>query len=269
MDQFYTRDEIAEYCYNIVLNKINLYSVDLFMEPSAGRGSFFKLFPVHIRVGIDLEPKYNGIQEMDFFDYKPDNTYKNICVVGNPPFGRISSLAIKFFNHAASFDNVDVIAFIIPRTFKRVSVQNRLNLNFHLIYNEDLPLKPCCFEPEMSAKCCFQVWQRQDHPRTEVVLDSTHPDFEFLSMGPKDENNQPTPPVGADFALLAYGGQCGRIVHDNLHTLRPKSWHWIRSNIDVDVLIDRFNQLDYSISQDTVRQNSIGRKELIYLYTNL
>ena len=37
-----------------------------------------------------------------------------------PPFGKVSSLAIRFFNKCAQFS--DVIAFIIPRTFNKVSV---------------------------------------------------------------------------------------------------------------------------------------------------
>jgi hypothetical protein len=88
-----------------------------------------------------------------------------------------------------------------------------------------------------------------------------------MSFGPKDENGQPTPPVGADFAIRAYGGKCGEIVTENLDKLRPKSWHWIKSNISIPLLIERFNTLDYSLSLDTARQNSIGRGELVKLYS--
>ena len=41
---------------------------------------------------------------------------------------------------------------------------------------------------------------------------------------------------------------------------------WNKSNIDKKILIERFKNLDYSISHDTVRQDSIGQQELIYLY---
>ena len=51
-----------------------------------------------------------------------------------------------------------------------------------------------------------------------------------------------------------------------LVNLRPKSWHWIKSNMDIEELKKRFNSLDYSISKDTVRQDSIGKQEVIYLY---
>jgi hypothetical protein len=118
----------------------------------------------------------------------------------------------------------------------------------------------------MSVKCCFQIWERRETERKIIELETRHKNWEFLSFGPKDENNQPTPPNGADFAIRAYGGKCGEIVEENLQNLRPKSWHWIKANIDKDELIYRFKALDYSISLDTARQNSIGRGELVRLY---
>jgi hypothetical protein len=263
MDQFYTNNDVAINCYEKLCEYININDYDILFEPSAGTGSFYKLLDAEKRIGIDLEPKYEGIKKMDFFDYIPKENCKYLTI-GNPPFGRVSSLAVKFFNKCANFS--DCIAFIIPRTFKRVSLQNRLNLNFHLIYNEDLSLNPCCFTPKMNAKCCFQIWKKKKTPRELIIYDKTHPDFNFIKHGPKDENNQPTPPKKASFALKAYGGSIGKIQENNLNSLRPKSWHWIKSNIDVEDLIQRFNQLDFSIAKDTVRQDSIGQKELIHLY---
>ena len=263
LDQFYTNDETAKYYYEIFKEKINISKYDILLEPSAGKGAFYKLFPEDKRVGLDLEPKYKGIIKQDFFNFIPEHN-KKYAVIGNPPFGKISSMAVKFFNRSAEFANV--IAFILPRTFKRVSIQNHLNLNFHLIYSHDTPLKPCCFFPTMNAKCVFQIWKKKTIERNIVIYDKTHVDFIFLKHGPKDENNQPTPPKNSDFALKAYGSHCGEIVDINLETLRPKSWHWIKSNISVNKLKKRFNSLDYSMSTDTVRQDSIGQQELIYLY---
>ena len=86
-----------------------------------------------------------------------------------------------------------------------------------------MPLNPCCFTPKMSAICCFQILIRSSIPRQMVVYNKTHPDFDFIPYGEKDKNNQPTPPQGADFAIRAYGGKCGQIVHQDLQNLRPKS----------------------------------------------
>jgi len=264
MDQFYTKDEIAVRCYNILFDKIKSFDkFDILLEPSAGNGSFFKLLDNKKREGIDIEPKFDGIKKMNFFDYIPDKK-KIYLVIGNPPFGRISSQAINFFNKSAEF--ADIIAFIIPRTFNRTSVQNKLNLYFQLIYSENLPLKPCCFSPPINAKCCFQIWKKTDKKRKKMIYEKTHKDFSFLKFGPNDENNQPTPPLNADFVMKAYGSNCGKIVTNNLKNLRPKSWHWIKSNINIDTLKERFESLDYSMSQDTVRQDSIGQQEVIFLY---
>jgi hypothetical protein len=49
--------------------------------------------------------------------------------------------------------------------------------------------------------------------------------------------------------------------------LRPKSWHWFKSNIDKHTLIHRLMRLDYSNSVNTARQNSMGRAELVKLYS--
>ena len=174
LDQFYTNHNIAVKCLKTLNTHINYSDFDYILEPSAGTGSFYKLLPIDKRIGLDLEPKYEGIRQLNFFDFKPEKD-KKYLVIGNPPFGRISSLAVKFFNKSAEFS--DCIAFIIPRTFKRVSIQNKLDLNFKLIYNEDLPMKPCCFTPKMSAKCSFQIWKKTDEKREKVIYDKTHIDF--------------------------------------------------------------------------------------------
>ena len=133
--------------------------------------------------------------------------------------------------------------------------------------DEEIPIRPCSFHPPMMAKCCFQIWEKRPEDRALVKLSTTHADWDFLPYGPLDKKGQPTPPKGADFVILAYGGKCGSIVQTNLDTLRPKSWHWIKAKINVSVLIERFTSLDYSLSKDTARQNSIGRGELVKLYT--
>ena len=262
-DQFYTKPEIASKFMDVLAGKIDLTNFDVLLEPSAGTGSFYNLLDKDKRQGLDIEPKCDGLIKIDFLTFNPDVSKKYI-VIGNPPFGRGCSQAVHFFNKAATFS--DTIAFIIPRTFKRVSIQNKLDLNFHLEFSEDLPVKPCCFEPKINAKCCFQIWVKKYEKRKRVHYPTTHTDFKFVPWGPLDENNQPTPPTTADFALKAYGSNCGAIVQEGMVHLRPKSWHWIKCIREKDTVINRFQSLNYEMSKDTVRQDSIGRKELIYYY---
>jgi len=275
LDQFYTIPAISEKCLNCLGERYEWSRWELIIEPSAGGGSFFTRIPSDMKIGIDISPTHKDIVKQDFLTYEPPASVSasRILVVGNPPFGRVSSLAIKFFNHASKW--AQVIAFIVPRTFRRISVQNKLDLAFHLVFDEDIPMDPCSFEPPMMAKCCFQIWEKSDtkHSRPIIQLATAHADWEFLGFGPKDSQGQPTPPSEVTenatiFALRAYGGKCGQIVDTALHSLRPKSWHWIKSKIPKQALIDRFNLLDYSMSIDTARQNSIGRGDLVQLYSD-
>lgn len=267
LDKFYTIPSISEKCILNIGKYYDWSTWDLVVEPSAGNGSFLLKIPTEKKIGIDILPEHKDIIEQDFFTYVPDiQTIRKILVVGNPPFGRVSSLAIKFFNHASEW--ADVIAFIVPRTFRRVSVQNKLNTNFHIVFDDDIPLEPCSFNPPMKAKCCFQIWEKKCIERKIIKLPIVHDDWTFLGFGPKDKKGQPTPPKGADFVIRAYGGKCGEIVDSELELLRPKSWHWIKCNKgkDKNLLISRFSSLDYSLSCETARQNSIGKAELIRLY---
>lgn len=264
LDKFYTIPSVSKKC----LSSIELFYLDktqpkynwndfYVIEPSAGNASFYNQIPTDKKIGIDISPEHDNIIKQDFFTYNPPiNLNCKIMVVGNPPFGRVSSLAVRFFNYASKW--ADVIAFILPRTFRRVSIKNKLNSNFHLIHDEDIPTIPCSFSPKMMAKCCFQIWEKRTTIRPKIELPKRHDDFTFTNQ------------TSADFAIRAYGGKCGQIKTDNLTDpkLCSKSWHWIKANIDKDILIDRFKQLDYSLSHDTARQNSIGRGELIKLYIN-
>jgi hypothetical protein len=268
LDKFYTNPDIVDRCINLISSIYTWSNFDLIIEPSVGSGNFFYKIPSINRIGIDIEPDIvdSNIIKQDFLTYIPSNCKTNILVIGNPPFGKISSLAIQFFIHASKFSSV--IAFIVPKTFRRISIQNKLNPLFHLLLDEDIPIKPCSFTPKMSVKCCFQIWTKKDIKRNLIIVPSKHIDWNFLPYGPNDKNNQPTPPINADFVLRAYGGKCGEIKINDLNKLRPKSWHWIKSNIDVEVLINRFKKIDYSISTNTARQNSIGRRDLIILYND-
>jgi hypothetical protein len=270
LDKFYTVPSYSKKCIDKVFELYDINRWDLIIEPSAGNGSFFNQLPNTekniTKIGIDILPENENIIKQNFFEYQPPVDKKNILVIGNPPFGKVSSLAINFFNHAAQW--ATIIAFIIPRTFRRASVQNKLNDMFHLVYDEEVSNKPCCFSPPMMVKCCFQIWERKIEKRPLINLPTKHNHWEFLAFGPNDSKGQPTPPDGADFAIRAYGGKIGDIKIEDLDILRPKSWHWIKSNIDKEKLIDIFKQLDYSNSLNTARQNSMGRGELVNLYSD-
>ena len=270
-DKFYTIPVVVDACIASLTKLYDWEEWELVVEPSAGSGNFLSRIPTSRKIGMDIFPEGPDIIQQDFFEYSPPPpTYstqdRKIVVIGNPPFGKASSLAVKFFNHAACW--ADTIAFVVPRTFRRASIQNRLNRAFTLQSDEDVPVIPCSFVPKMGVKCCFQIWTRSSNERSRIEGAKSHADWTFLPFGPLDAGGQPTPPEGADFALRAYGGKCGEIRDSGLSELRPKSWHWIKcaSEVSIETLVRRFGELDYAESRDTARQNSLGRGVLVGLY---
>lgn len=249
LDKFYTKDSVVQRCLAQLESYVKLETYVQIIEPSCGDGAFVKRLPKSNLVYMDVAPEIDGAVSQNFYDYTTD---LSAIVVGNPPFGRNGSEAVKFFNHAATF--ADVIAFIVPRTFKRVSVQNRLNRGYHLLFQDDIPIGS--FIPEsMKAKCVFQIWKRKDYEREVITLPSFHTDIQFVNKGE------------ASIALKAYGGtgDCGTVLKE-FQDVNPKAYHFIKCNKSTEDILQKLNY--YPLAGDTVRQDSIGRKDLIYLYEN-
>ena len=259
IDKFYTNIPIVHECISNFNNLYDMNIFDLVIEPSAGSGNFLLNIKHNNKIGLDIEPEHESIIKKSFFEYYPNtNLYSNILTIGNPPFGRVCSLAIKFFNHAAKFSNA--IAFIIPRSFRKISIQNKLDINFKLISDIDISNKLNTFDPPINVKCCFQIWIRTNNKRLIKKQNVKHIDWKFLHYTKDDI-------LLSDFAIRAYGGNCGEIIENNFDTLNNKGWHFIKSNINIDTLKLNFSQLDFKNSKNTARQNSLGKAELVDLYT--
>ena len=180
LDQFFTKQEVANTCVKNLLSIIEIKSDDKFLEPSAGNGDFVRALKVcgHKCQAIDLEPKNKNIQQGNFFHYKG----KEQIVFGNPPFGKRSKLALEFFHHAATF--ADVIAFIVPVQWKKWSIQSKLPRGWRLVLDETLE-EASFYLPEgkdYKVRCCFQVWTTRAEGEDLKLREkpcSFHPDFEM------------------------------------------------------------------------------------------
>lgn len=252
LDQFYTNPEIAKCCYNSIFQFYIEKEFDLFLEPSAGNGAFLKLFPKNKRIGLDLEPKLDEIIQYNFFDYIPPKD-KKIITIGNPPFGRICSIAINFFNKAAQFS--DLICFIIPRTFNKKSLQDKLDLRFVLELSFDLPKDSFIFDGSpYDVPCCFQIWSKTDTKRKVIKEDLTNDYFDFVS---KDI---------ADFAIRRVGGNTGK-VFTNIQDLSVTSNYFLKykhKTIPIKKFLYIIECIDYShIINNTAGVRSLSKNELI------
>ena len=246
MDKFYTNIDIAKFCSDSIVGEY-----DTIIEPSVGDGSFASLFEDII--SIDLYPDKPGIIKMDYLDYYPEMMSGDILVVGNPPFGKNSSLAVKFFNHSAKF--AKTIAFILPRTFRKPSVINRLSYNFTMSYEWLLPVNSFHLPDgtPYDVPCVWQVWDRQSPPRKKLKTHTTHPLIEFV--GP-DEN--------ADFMLQRVGVAAGRVHQD--FTMSPSSHYRIRASDDIKGVLAAAN---WECKYDTAGNPSVSKNDIIKYLTNL
>ncbi|MCF0125096.1 MAG: hypothetical protein HUJ68_04955 [Clostridia bacterium] len=162
LDKFYTKKEVAEKLLKTTKEILNLNGEELFLEPSAGNGVFVKL--IKNIDAYDLAPEYKNIKKANFLEVKLKE--KNYITIGNPPFGNRCNLAIDFFNKCANHSKI--IAFIVPITFLKWSVQSQLNEDFKLVYFEELKENSfTLLNEEYNIRCCFQIW----------VLNNTYPNL--------------------------------------------------------------------------------------------
>jgi predicted RNA methylase len=187
LDKFYTKKYVAEKCIENLKNKIPIsFEDDLIIEPSCGNGSFINSIKSICKnhLFLDIKPEHNEIKKQDFFEFYPNTEkYKNIVVVGNPPFGRQSSLALKFIKKACEF--CSVFAFILPNSFKKDSFKNKIHMNFHLEFEIDLETKS--FEvngEEYDVPCVFQIWIKKNEKRV-IEISEEPKNFRFVK---KEEN---------------------------------------------------------------------------------
>lgn len=247
LDRFYTKENIVDLC----LKELSLNDYDCIIEPSAGNGSFSK--KILNCIAYDIEPQDDSIQKQDWFlmDKKIFTQYKNILVVGNPPFGQQNTLAIAFFNESAKFANT--IAFIFPRSFKKDSIKNRLDLNFDL--RKEIDLLDCAFmlkgENEYKVPCVFQIWDRNTTPRKKKRLKTTTELFDFTTK----EN--------ADFRIQRVGGNAGKASKELNYSAESNYFIKNKSQYSIDELITIINNLKFLSIEFTVGPKSLSKGELI------
>lgn len=257
LDQFYTNPVIAEYYYNLLSEKFNLVDFFLF-EPSAGQGSFSDLFHSD-SLATDLSPKKDYIKRKDFFSIKKSSfkTKKPIFTIGNPPFGKNASLALKFINKSSDYSSY--IAFVLPKTFKKQSMINKIDSNLHLVYEEDLPEDSFLHEgKKYNVPCVFQIWEKRKDKRKKIILKTKSEYFDFCK---KEE---------ADFAIRRVGVLAGKVFEEH-SKYKDASHYYIKSRKNKDVLLYNMKKCFHEfqeIARNTAGNPSLSKSELIQIYEN-
>ncbi|MGL4504202.1 MAG: hypothetical protein ACRCUF_00555, partial [Aeromonas sobria] len=158
LDKFYTKPEAVNAFMAFINRHVDIHTHQTIVEPSAGDGAILAALPSRA-VGVDLHPEHPSIQRHDFLTWEGYGATVTALTIGNPPFGKRSSLAIDFFNKAALHSAC--IAFIIPVTWEKFSIHRQLAPGWQLVASERLPEKS--FElagKPYAVRCCMQVWKK-------------------------------------------------------------------------------------------------------------
>lgn len=201
IDKYYTKPEVVKQCIAAFTSHLHINNNDYVIEPSAGNGSFIPEIKsiTNNYLFYDLEPEHPEIIKQDFLEFNPPTgfgktggVFDKIHVIGNPPFGRQSSLAIKFIKKACSF--CDSLSFVLPKSFKKDSMKSKFPLHFHLVYEADLPDNSFLVDGiEHDVPCVFQIWIKKEtvrqvanklEPHGFVFVDKlSNPDISFRRVG--------------------------------------------------------------------------------------
>ena len=205
LEQYYTPTSLSKELVLELKQIVPDFEARDFLEPAGGTGSFIEALRASGATSIssvDTHPLHRDVQKKDFLKFKTKAT--DLVTVSNPPFGRNNALSIPFFNHAAQFSSH--IAFLVPRSWRKWSVQNRLAEAFHLIHDQDVNLiyvdakgQPLTKSNEL--RTCFQVWEKRTNPREKFLV----PDNQLVKK---------VSPEKADVALRVFGYGCGQVLED-------------------------------------------------------
>lgn len=255
VDQYYTKPDIAKKYINKFTDIVNPCADDLVLEPSAGSGSFSDLL---LEDGIkalcyDIEPKKPYIVQQNFLDLETSQ-FADVRVhcIGNPPFGRQSSLAKKFIKKCCTFS--ESVSFILPKSFKKPSFDKVFPLNFHKVFEEDCPKNSFLVnDVEYDVPCVFQVWVKKNHQRAQEIQEEPN-GYSFVK---KD--------ASPDLAVRRVGFYTGKAYVDHAGK-NIQSHYFIKfeNQLDVNSFIEQFNKLELEFN-NTVGARSISKTEVIKL----
>ena len=254
IDKFYTKIEVVKLCFRFILDNLEITTNDIIIEPSAGNGAFIEEIKKisNNYEFYDLEPEHSEIIKQNYLLYSPSKLSKEnkIHIIGNPPFGRQSSSAIKFIRKSCEF--CDTISFILPKSFKKDSLKIKFPLNFHLKFEIDLPDNSFLLDSnEYNVPCIFQIWEKKDYNRT--IKDKLEPfNFKFVK---KEEN--------PDISIRRVGGTAGTIdIKTENKNIQSHYFIKFLNDNSISENIELLKKIEYDFN-NTVGPKSISKQEII------
>jgi len=255
IDKYYTKNNVVDEIIKDVKKYIMINDNDLVIEPSAGNGSFInsikKISKNH--VFYDIEPEHKEVVKCDFLNFEESELkdhYEKIHIIGNPPFGRQASLAIKFIKKCCEF--AQSISFILPKSFKKDSMKKHFATDYHMEFEKDLPDNSFLVNNnECNVPCVFQIWIKKNKKRkVPKIIGPNY--FKFV----KKEDNP-------DISFRRVGVNAGTISKD-IDDKSSQSHYFIKflNDKSIDDNIKSLKKIKFDFD-NTVGPRSVSKPELI------
>ena len=259
IDKFYTNNNIVDLCFEYILTNLEINKEnDLIVEPSAGNGAFISKIKENCNnyQFYDIKPEHNEIIKQDFIESNFNinvKLYNSIHIIGNPPFGRQSSTTIKFIKKITEYANS--ISFILPLSFKKESLKSHFPLNYHLIFEKDLPKNSFSIDDKShDVPCVFQIWCKKNYER--IKIEKIEPiNYKFVN---KTEN--------PDISFRRVGVNAGKIDKE-IENKSTQSHYFIK--FENNIKLDSLEKIEFTDKDNTVGPKSISKQELINEFNKL
>lgn len=253
-EQYYTPPATASAVVTRLLEQVPTARDRMWIEPAGGTGSFIDAARAHgvsTILSYDIEPHHPDVKRGNFLKQKLK--VSGAVAVGNPPFGRNNALSVPFFNACAQ--HCDAICFIVPKSWRKWSVINRLDQSFHLIDDYDLQINyDDAHGSELSEKfwlnTVVQTWEKRTELRGKISVE----DRGVIKRAT---------PRSADVSLTIFGFSCG-----NLKTEFPRKANTTQIFLTLHHprALEALQNVDFSrFSQNTAYTSALSLQEINYL----
>ena len=268
LEKFYTKNTVVKLCMEnvkLALNKLNINNPHI-LEPSAGSGVFIDEFGNFPYDAYDIQPEAKHIKKADFLKKNIDEMisqeYEDLVVIGNPPY----KLAVKFINKCAKL-NAHLICFVLPNVFKKPTIINKINRDYHLMKRTSLPKNSFKLgDEDYDVPSSFFIFVKRQVQRPLIKLDKPCLGYKYVSFSKLVIENGVI--KGADISILRVGGRAGRAfstddVSDDAVVSKQKYNYFIKisNKKNIPIIIRKINEIEWE-KENTTGPRSIGKYEL-------
>jgi hypothetical protein len=266
--KYYTRPEIARECSKLFDRFLSPNT--LLIEPSAGGGAFLETTDRPV-FAYDIAPEHPEVIPHDFIEADLAPVFREIgdvALIGNPPFGRRSSLALSFLNRGLGLAHT--VGFILPTSFQRWDTQRKVDTRARLVLDHRLPEDAfTLLDRSYRLPCTFQVWAIGDEfpdLRLREAPATSHPDFEMMGYSPDSPSSMRHFASPWDFAVR-FQGSCD---FDRVYSPAEcdRRHQWMMFNAKDEGALRRLLRIDFkALSRSRSVIPGFARSDVVACYT--